>query len=139
MDAHDAEALGRPEIAGDGRDGTSADRGREGDDLEILYGHLGSRDRGLLVILLLLIAWPTSWVRIAFVVMVCAAEVHLKNTDVKVRGIEIKAWERRVVSLFSIIMAMSKLVWWTVACSMFVLGLRVLTTHVVLSDPVQTR
>lgn len=125
MDDHDAEALGRPEVAGDGRDGQSPDRGREGDDLEILYGHLGCVDRGLLVLLLFLIAWPSSFVRIAFVVMLGAMELHLKGEEISIRDIKIKAWERRAVSLFAVIMAISKLVWWTLLCSGFVFGLRV--------------
>jgi hypothetical protein len=88
--------------------------------MEILYRDMVPRDRLLLVLFLIMIAWPTSWIRISFVLILCLIEMKLKNTDVEWKGYQVKAWERRAVSLFTIILAISKLIWWSVFCSIVI-------------------
>lgn len=120
----DAGEVGGPQDAGDGRSGASEDRGREGDDLEIFYRNLGTRDRVLICFFLFLIAFPFSWIRVGFVMLICAAEWRLGSTEIQLKGYTIKAWERRAVSSFAVVLAMSKIVWWSIGCLAFVIGIR---------------
>lgn len=92
--------------------------------MALLYGDLGRRDRVLLLIFLILVAWPDHWVRMAFILLVGVFELRMGDASATIWGHEIKAWERRTVSVFAILMAMSKLIWWSLACAVAVVAVR---------------
>ncbi len=85
---------------------------------------MGSRDRALVLVFLILVAWPDHWIRVAFVLLIAAFEIQTGERELEFRGFKAKPWERRVVCAFTLIMAVSKLVWWSVLCAAFCLGVR---------------
>jgi hypothetical protein len=112
MGNHDPEAMGGSKDAGDGFDGSSADRGRKNHDMEILYGNMGSfhlLDQLFSIAVFVLVAWPDQWIRVAAVLMF--ARASMGNYDVEWKSVKIKSWERRVAFGFLCVLLLSKLVW----------------------------
>lgn len=85
---------------------------------------LAPLDRALLVLFLMLVAWPDHWVRTAFVLLVGAAEAAAGDRELEFRGHRIRVWERRAVAAFAVLMALSKLVWWSLLCGAVCVGIR---------------
>lgn len=124
MDIENSGAMGGPKDAANGRAGEGEDRGGHGVDLEIFYRDLGRRDRVLLVVFLILVAWPDHWIRLAFIILLGALELRTGDRELEWREYKVKPWERRVVCGFALFMAMSKLVWWSLFCAGAIWALR---------------
>ncbi len=94
-------------------------------------------DRVGCVVYLILIAWPDQWLRVAFIILLLTAETRLGDTELQMYDVKVKVWERRAVSAFACVLALSKILWWCTLCAAVCLAVRQALprrTHVIVSE-----